>query len=79
VVLDGLADVGDGAPGSHRLDAALHGLAGHPHQPARLLVDLADEERGIGVAVDALAEHGDVEVDDVAVAQRPGRRGCRGR
>src|SRR3546814_6145427 len=33
-------------------------------------VDVADEERGVGVAVHAIEEDRDVEVDDVAVGQR---------
>ena len=44
-----------------------------------VLVDLADEERGVGVAVHAAEVGGDVDVADVTLAQRPCRRGCRGR
>ncbi len=33
-------------------------------------IDVADEERGVGVAVYPADEGGDVEVDDVAVLQR---------
>ena len=36
-----------------------------------LRVDVADEERGVGVAVHPAVVGGDVEVDDVAVLQRP--------
>ena len=39
---------------------------------AALLVDVADEERGVGVAVDTTDVGGDVEVHDVAVLHRPG-------
>ena len=35
-------------------------------------VDVADEERGVGVAVDAVDVGRDVEVEDVAVLQHPG-------
>ena len=69
----------NGRPGPHRGDAAVEALAGDLDQASAGLVDLADEEGGVGVAVHAVEVDGDVEVDDVAVAQRRGRRGCRGR
>ena len=59
-----------GRPGLHRLDAAHQALAGDPHQALRAVVDVADEERGVGVAVHAVEVDRDVEVDDVAVDQR---------
>ena len=71
VGLDGPADVGERAAGAHRGDAELEALAGDLDEAAALLVDLADEERGVGVAVDAVEEDRDVEVDDVAVDERP--------
>ena len=43
--------------------------AGASTELAGRLVDLADEERGVGVAVHAVEEDGHVEVDDVAVEQ----------
>ena len=60
----------NGRPGAHRGDAELEALAGDLDEAAALLVDLADEERGVGVAVDAVEVDRDVEVDDVAVDER---------
>ena len=40
----------------------------------RLLVDVAGEEGGVGVAVDAVEVGGDVDVDDVAVLDHPAVR-----
>ena len=61
-----------GRPGLDGLDAVPHALLGDPHQLAADRVDVADEERGVGVAVDAADVGGDVEVEDVAVLQHPG-------
>ena len=71
VRLDGRADVADRAPRLDRRDAALQALPRHPHQPLPGLVDLAHQEGGGAVAVHAVEEDGDVEVDDVAVLERP--------
>ena len=79
VVLDGPADVVDVGAGAHRGDAVVHGGPGLAHQSTRRVVDLADQERGVGVAVDAVVVHGHVDVDDVAVDAAGGCRGCRGR
>ena len=54
-----------------RFDAPLQALPGDVDKPPGQLVDLADEEGGVGVAVDTLLEKGDVEIDDVAVCQGP--------
>ena len=72
VVLDGPADVADRPPGLHGLDAVPGALLGDPHELAALGIDVADEERGVGVAVHPTDEAGDVDVDDVAVLQRTG-------
>ena len=59
------------AAGLDRLDAEPHRFFGDAHELLALRVDVADEERGVGVAVHATVVGGDVEVDDVAVLQRP--------
>ena len=69
VVLDGRADVGHRPPRPHRGDAQVEALPGDLHQPAGRVVDRPHQERGAGVAVDAVEVDGDVEVDDVAVDQ----------
>ena len=79
VVLDGAADVGERPTGLRSLDAEPHALLGHAHELAALGVDLADEEGGVRIAVHAADPAGDIDVADVAFAQRTASRGCRGR
>ena len=61
----------NGWPGPHHGDGPVEALAGDLDQPPALLVDVADEEGGVGVAVDAVEVDRDVEVADVAVDERP--------
>ena len=61
----------NGLARSHHRDGPIEALAGDLDEPAALVVDVADEEGGVGVAVDAVEEDRDVEVADVAVDQRP--------
>ena len=61
-----------GRPGPDRLDRAAERLLGPLDQQPVLLGDLADQERRVGVAVDAADVRRDVDVDDVAVAQLGG-------
>ena len=79
VGLDHPADDVDPAAGLDRLDAALERLAGALDEQPRLLVDVAGEEGRVGVAVHAVEVRRDVDVDDVAVLDHAGCRGCRGR
>ena len=72
VVLDGPADVADRPARAHGLDAVPHALLGDAHELAADRVDVADEERGVGVAVHAVDVRGDVDVEDVAVLQHAG-------
>ena len=53
------------------LDRPLERLAGALDEQAGLLVDVAGEERRVGVAVDAVEVRRDVDVDDVAVLEHP--------
>ena len=69
VALDDAADHADRTAGCHRLDRPKGGLLGPFHQQAHLFVHVADQERGVGVAVHAADERGDVDVADVAVLQ----------
>ncbi len=57
------------APGCTDLDAAQHRLVGDVDQPLRLHADLADAVHPAGIAVPAVEDGGDVDVDDVAVLQ----------
>ena len=59
-------------PGRTALMPRHQRLAGALDEQPRLLVDLADEVGRVGVAVHAADERGDVDVDDVAVAQHGG-------
>jgi hypothetical protein len=65
-----MADVADMAARLGGGDAAHHRLVGDVAQPARLHADLAGEEHAAGVAVPAVEDGGDVDVDDVAVCSR---------
>jgi hypothetical protein len=50
----------------HHFDALEHALVRHLHQPLRLHRGLAHEEHLAGIAVVAVLDDGDVDVDDVA-------------
>ena len=69
VLLDHASDDVDLPARGHGPDAADHRLVGAFGEQPRLLVDLADEERGAVVAVDAVLVGGDVDLDEVALPQ----------
>src|SRR5690606_37629325 len=69
VFLDRVADVAQGRPRLHRADAAEHGLAGRLHQAPGHHRGGAHVVHAAGVAVPAVLDHGDVDVEDVAVLQ----------
>ena len=58
------------APGFTDSDAAHHRVIGDVDQSLGLQLHVADEIHAAGVAVPAVDDHGDVDIDDVAVAQR---------
>jgi hypothetical protein len=64
-----MSDVAQGGPGTHRADPAEHRLAGHVDQAPGEHRGLADEEHLAGVAVIAVLDDGDVDIDDVALLQ----------
>ena len=70
VRLDDPADDVDLAAGLHGVDRPHHGLVRALDEQPRLLVDVADEVRLVGVAVHAADVGRDVDVDDVAVLER---------
>ena len=63
------ADVAEVRAGPHGADAAPHRLVGDVDQPPRLDRRRADVEHAARVAVEAVLDHGDVDVDDVAGLQ----------
>ena len=65
--LDGVADDVDRKPGSDGGDAEIHGLMRDLNETAGRLVDRADTGHHRMIAVHAVQEDGDVDVDDVAV------------
>src|SRR6478735_9477934 len=67
VGLDGPADHVDFAAGSHRPDGPAQRLFRALDQQPGFLVDVADEEGVVGVAVHAADERRDVDVENVAV------------
>ena len=67
VALDGVAEVAQGRPRADDRDAAHHRLVGDIDETLRLHPDLvAEGEHAAGIAVPALQDHGDVDVQDVA-------------
>src|SRR5258707_12910080 len=69
--LDGVADVAGGGAGLYPRDAAHHGSIGDFDQPFRLAGDRPDHIHPAGIAVPAVDDEGDVDIDDVAFLQRP--------
>jgi hypothetical protein len=70
VRLDHPADGVQRAARRDRPDTAHHRLVGSLDQQPRFLVHVAGQEGGVGVAVHAADESGDVNVDDVAVVDQ---------
>ena len=67
--LDGGADVAEMRAGAHLADADPHRLVRDVDQALRGGRDLADGVHAAGVAVPAVLDDGDVDVDDVALLQ----------
>ena len=67
--LDGVADVAECGAGAYGLDAEVEALLGDPHQPFGERLGLADHEHLAGVAMVAVLDDGDVDVEDVAVPE----------
>src|SRR2546428_11593069 len=65
VLLDGRPDVAQKSPWAHRIDAEPHALVGGFAQPPGLYRGLADIEHAAGVAVIAVLDHRDVDIQDV--------------
>jgi hypothetical protein len=66
-----VADVAQARAGLDLDDALPHGLVGDLAQALGGDRAFADDEHAAGVAVPAVLDDGDVDVDDVAVLQRP--------
>ena len=64
-----MADVAEGRAGADAADTAPHGFVGDVHQALGEDAGLTNEEGAVGVAVPAVFDDGDVNVDDVAVFQ----------
>jgi hypothetical protein len=69
--LDGVADVAGPGAGLHRRQATLQRFVGHVHQPLGPWGDRAHAIHARRVAVPAVDDDRDVDVDDVALAQDP--------
>ena len=67
--LDRVADVTEARTRAHAADSLPHRLETALDQPLRVRQRLADEIHAAGVAVEAVADDRDVDVDDVAVLQ----------
>ncbi len=71
MLLDGMADVAQVGARAHQLDGVPHGLAAGFGQPLRLHRGLADVVHAAGVAVIAILDDGDVDIEDVAGLEHP--------
>src|SRR5437879_3124593 len=71
VLLDGRPDVAQKSPVAHRIDAEPHALVGGFAQPPGLYRGLADIEHAAGVAVIAVLDHPNVDIEDIAGFQHP--------
>ena len=67
--LDGVADVAEVRARAHLLDAAPHGFPAGLGEPLRGQGGLSHVVHAAGVAVETVADHGDVDIDDVAGLQ----------
>ena len=68
-LLDGMADVAEGCAGADAADTSPHGFVGDVHQALGEDAGLSDEKGAVGVAVPAVFDDSDVDIDDVAVFQ----------
>ena len=66
-------------PGCDRGDAAHHSFVSDLDQPLGAARDFADRVHAAGIAVPAVDDQCDVDIDDVALPQRLLARECRGR
>ena len=55
--------------GAHRVDGVVHAGSGFTNEHGVDVVDVAHQEGAAGITVYAVEEDGDVDIDDVAVAQ----------
>src|SRR6185437_8840781 len=67
--LDSVADVTRGGARLYRSNAADHGLIGYLDQPLGLAGDRADCIHPAGIAIPALDDEGELDIDDVAFLQ----------
>src|SRR5712692_9774893 len=65
MLLDRRPDIAEKGPRAHRIDAEPHALVGGFAQAPRLDRGLADIEHAARVAVKAVLDHGDVDIEDV--------------
>ena len=71
VLLYRVPDIAEMRPGAHCLDAPPEALEGHLAQAACLDGRAPDVKHPAGIAVEAILDDGDVNVDDVAGAEPP--------
>ena len=72
--LNGMPDIAQGRSGADDANTGAHGVVSGFHQAPRFRARLTHEVHAAGVAVPAVLDHGDVDIDDVAVFQRGGCR-----
>ena len=77
--LDRIADMADRIARLDDGNPPHEGLVGDIDQPFGLTRNRADRVHPAGIAMPAIDDDGNVDIDDVAVAQTAGGRECRGR
>jgi len=65
VLLDHFADVTQSGAGTHQFDALVQAFLGNPAELFRPFRHFANQEHLAGVAVVAILDHGDIDIDDV--------------
>ena len=67
--LDRMANVTQGRARAHHTNSGAHGVVGGFHQVTCLRIGFADEVHAAGIAIPAILDHGDVDIDDIAVLE----------
>src|SRR5690606_4232922 len=68
-LLDRPSDVAQARARAHHDDATPHGLVGDGAQAPRGDGGVADDEHAAGIPVPAVLDHGDIDVEDVALLE----------
>ena len=68
-MLDNVPDIADLDARSHNLDAFAHAFIGGINQFLYMLRSIADDEHLAGIPMETILDHGDINIDDIAIFQ----------